>query len=142
MKDSVTLGKIRENIESFLVIIEGSREEKQLIDKVISLTMVYNYKIDDCEILMNQVGGRVGRFSRVNNNGQGTKSNSKKTKIAKRYAKKVRSGINYFMGRINKALKTRKFKYIILEHNYEQGVTDLYLGYSENDCAQYLTKFQ
>ena len=123
---------VSENVEAFLTIVEESRKKKQLRDHLISLTMKHTLKTNDCEILIEQVGGRIGSISRVKNNDSGTGKNSRKPRNNRGQAKKIHEGTIYFLNRIKEAAqKDRNVEAIILEHNFERRITDLFIAYTE-----------
>jgi len=129
MNNSNRLGKIGENVEAFLMLVEESREKMSIKDHVIKLTMMYSPETDDCEIFIDQVDGRLSSISRVKNYGPGFRRTNLKRKIKKRHAKKLNESTKYFMDRIHKALRDRKIETIILEHNFKRGATDLFFAY-------------
>jgi hypothetical protein len=132
MYNSNRIEAIKENVEIFLTLVEKSREKKNIRDHLISLKMEYIPETNDCEIFLDQVDGRVSSISRVKNNGSGSRRNSRKPKIKKRQAKTINEETKYFMDRIHRAQRNRKIEAIILEHNFESRVTDLFLAYESN----------
>ena len=124
------LDEINENIEMFLTIVTKAREKKEIIDHFINLTMVYSPESDDCEIFLDQVGGRLSSITKVKNKGLGVR-NSLKPRINKRQAKEINEGTKYFMGRIREAQKDRKIEAIKLEHNIMKGVTSIIIAHNQ-----------
>ena len=124
--------EVSENVEVFLTLVEKSRKKKQLRKHLINLTMKHILKTNDCEIFIEQVGGRIGSISRVKNDDSGSRRNSRKPKIKKRQAKIINEDAKHFMDRIHKAQRNRKIEAIILEHNFETRVTNLFLAYESN----------
>ena len=132
MHKSNRMKEVCENVEVFLTIVEKSRKEKQIRDHLVSLTMKHILKTNDCEILIEQVGGRIGSISRVKNNDSGTGKNSRESKKNRGQAKKIHEGTIYFLNRIKEAAqKDLNIEAIILDHNFERRITDLFIAYTE-----------
>lgn len=130
MNEGIEMEKISENVEIFLTLVEKSRKEKSITDHVINLKMVYTPETSDCEIFIDQVGGRLSSISEVKNIDPATMRERRKPKMKKWQAKNIEKGTEHFMGRIHEATnRQRKIERIILEHNFKSGVTDLYVAF-------------
>jgi hypothetical protein len=112
--------------------VEESRKKKQIRDHLVSLTMEYILKTNDCEIFIEQVDGRISSISRVKYNDSGTRKNSRKPRNKKGRAKKIHESTIHFLNRIEEAAqRDRNIEAIILEHNFERRITDLFIAYTE-----------
>ena len=132
MHKSNRMKEVGENVEVFLTLVEKSRKKKQLRDHLISLTMKHILKTNDCEILIEQIGGRIGSISRVKNNDSGIRKNSRKPRNKKGRPKKIHKSTIHFLNRIEEAAqRDRNIEAIILEHNFERRITDLFIAYTE-----------
>ncbi len=125
------LEDISENVEMFLTVVEYAREKKSIRNHMISLKMQHILKTNDCEIFMNQPGGRISSIIKVKNNDSVAQKNRQKPKMKKRQAKNINEGTKHFMDLVQEAQKTRNIEVVILEYNFENRITDLFLGYED-----------
>ena len=124
--DSIKLNAISENIEFFLILVERSREKKAITDSSISLRMVYTVDTDDFEIFLDQVGGRIGSFTKIKNSESGASSLSK-ANLNEMQIKRISGALEVFMESIHEAHKNGAIiENILLKHNYTNGKTMLY----------------
>lgn len=132
MYNSNRIKEIKEHIEIFMMLVEKAREKKQIRNHFISLKMEHVLKTNDCEIFMNQVGGRISSLRKVKNNDLVARKNRQKPKMKRRHAKNINEGTKHFLDLVQEAQKTRSIEVVILEYNFENRITDLFLAYEGN----------
>ena len=126
------LEEVAENIEMFMTLVEKVREKKSMRKNFISLKMEHILKTNDIEIFMNQVGGRISSIIKVKNNDLVAQKNRQKPKMKRRRAKSINEGTKHLLDIFKEAQKTRSIEVVILEHNFESSITDLFLAYYDN----------